>query len=306
MNNLKQLARTVSRFRQSLPSGRVAEFCSWRVTFPPAVPDRLPNGVLAKTYTSKPLVQIGDEALFGELAIVRLLQRDSWEAAWVDTFHRRFWNNMPSCSDPVELSGAAKRVFEKIAELKGGSSGCLDVVAWKGDRVVFIEYKGPGDSPNRNEPHWIDAALQAGVSEDDLLFVGEATRSDKAFDSNVKPVVDSAPGQAGAARVIEQVAVAGTLDELPNDVTKFTDDKAYRRWQMFTSSGFVLATGSDPTRGKAVLHRAGCSHIDRNNRSLAGTPNPKFVAATKQDLIHMLRSAGRPASLTVKKCHCLP
>jgi hypothetical protein len=41
---------------------------------------------------------------------------------------------------------------------------------------VWLEYKGPKDKPNRNELCWLEAAIGAGVREQDLVFVGDQTR----------------------------------------------------------------------------------------------------------------------------------
>ena len=65
---------------------------------------------------------------------------------------------------------------KKVADNGGKASGAFDVMAWRGSQFVFLEYKGPGDRPNRNQPRWIDAALRAGVSEADLLLISGVER----------------------------------------------------------------------------------------------------------------------------------
>lgn len=176
MRTLRNLATATGVASVPLPSGTTARIPAWKVRFNSASPDRLPEGVLSKTYTSKPLVIVGDEALFGELEVVRLLERDGWSAVWADTFHGKFWGSMPHQAAPVRLPKYPNEVYERVARGKGGPGGCFDVVAWKGEDVLFVEYKGPGDRPNKNEPQWIEAALGAGVRESDLLFVGEKVR----------------------------------------------------------------------------------------------------------------------------------
>ena len=131
---------------------------------------------LAKTYSIKPLVTVDDEALFGELAILRYLQKDGWDGVWVDTFHSRgkkkvVWSAMPP-EGAGTMSKGAEELFDQIVEKNGGkSSGFFDVFAWRGTEYVFIEYKGRGDSPNKNESRWIGAALAAGVEPEQLFFV---------------------------------------------------------------------------------------------------------------------------------------
>lgn len=143
------------------PIGPVAPIESWLIRFPSANPDRLPLGVLRKSYTVKPLVAINGASMFGELAIVSCLEKDGWTAFWVDTFHgRKFWRGMPHVPQPTEPP----------------TKGCFDIVASKGDRIIWLEYKGPKDTANRNELCWIEAALGAGVAESSLFFVGSDRR----------------------------------------------------------------------------------------------------------------------------------
>ncbi len=159
------------------PIGPVARIESWLIRFPSANPDRLPLGVLRKSYTVKPLVAINGASMFGELAIVSCLEKDGWTAFWVDTFHgRKFWRGMPHVTQPTEPPTKVKALYARIADRKGGPSGCFDIVASKGDRIIWLEYKGPKDTANRNELCWIEAALGAGVAESSLFFVGSDRR----------------------------------------------------------------------------------------------------------------------------------
>jgi hypothetical protein len=144
------------------------------VRFPSAVPAKLPDGTLKFTYTSKPLVtSVTGAAAFGELAILDALRKDGWDGVWVDTFHGgKFWNQMPHVSAPVALPAAAANLYNTIGAANNGRrSGFFDVFAWKGSDFLFVEYKGPGDSSNKNETAWIAAARRAGVTDAQLLFV---------------------------------------------------------------------------------------------------------------------------------------
>src|SRR4051812_12967924 len=57
-----------------LPSGRVAHLRRLQLPLGRASPDRLPEGSLAPTYTSKPLVTFNGAAMFGELALLKWLE----------------------------------------------------------------------------------------------------------------------------------------------------------------------------------------------------------------------------------------
>jgi hypothetical protein len=107
---------------------------------------------------------------------VRLLERDEWCALWVDTFHRKFWSDMPHIAQPVQPPSNVRTLYDHIAKINGRASGCFDVVAWKDERIIWLEYKGPGDKPNKNEAAWIEAAIQTGVPVNNLMFLGVRKR----------------------------------------------------------------------------------------------------------------------------------
>lgn len=158
----------------TLPAG-TARIKSFVVDFPRS--GAKVNPALAKTHQSKRLVDVGNGPVFGEIAIAQALQRDGWSAVWADTFHRKFWSAMPGESEPIDLPATQKALLACIASFGDLKGGCFDVVAWTSERTIFLEYKGPGDRPNRNESLWIQAALEAGVSEEDLFFVGVSGRA---------------------------------------------------------------------------------------------------------------------------------
>ncbi len=198
MNLLRALATEIRLESVSLPSGQLAALTEWIVPFAEANPNRLSPGVLSSSYTSKPLVEVDGASVFGELAIVRLLERDGWSAVWADTYHGKFWRGMPHESQPVELPPEAAGVYHRIAGNKGSPSGCFDVIAWHDGHTVFLEYKGPRDRPNKNEPAWIESALQVGVPPEDLLLVA-ATRPGSGqrrqpFDPETRFAANRAPG----------------------------------------------------------------------------------------------------------------
>jgi hypothetical protein len=157
----------------TLPSGSVVKIRALRVAFSRATPDRLPEGTLLHTYTSKPLVSVDGDAMFGELAILRWLEKDGWDGVWVDTFHGgKFWRAMPHKSSPVRLPPDAQALVDRIKAANGGkSSGAFDVMAWRHGTFAFLEYKGEGDKSNRNEARWIEAALASGIEPGQLWFV---------------------------------------------------------------------------------------------------------------------------------------
>ena len=156
-----------------LPSRRELRLRRLVVRFGRASPEHLRPGTLAPSYTAKPLVTFEGAAMFGELAVLRWLERDGWEGAWVDTAHgRKFWREMPHRGAPILLPAPQRTLYERIvARNEGRASGFFDVMAWRDGQTVFVDYEAPGERAGRARAAWMDAALAAGVSEHDMLVV---------------------------------------------------------------------------------------------------------------------------------------
>lgn len=164
-----------------LPSGRV----TIRTATPNFVPWPADRPRPADTKGNKPLVDAGRQVCFGELAILGALLRDSWEGRWIDnyplppTFRVAYWDRqlvkLSRESANIALPSAPRALYESICarsgDLRGG--GAWDVIAWKGDEVVFVEAKkrASGDKIREGQLRWLDAALQLGVPRECFLFV---------------------------------------------------------------------------------------------------------------------------------------
>jgi hypothetical protein len=241
--------------------------------------------------------------MFGELAIAHHLKTDGWSAVWADTFHgQKFWNGMPHQISPVSIPTDVRQLYDRIAALKGSASGCFDVIAWKDGRTIFLEYKGPGDKPNKNELSWIDAALKAGVAEEDLFFVGDSARATV----RAKPVqmAGAQTGDRSGAAVARQAQPVRSED-VPRpapqlEVEEFTSDSEYFRWLSVHPQGFVLNVQGK----KIVLHRASCTHIDRHNNAGALTERgaQKFGAEERAVLTRWAQQRGLASGPLLPKC----
>ena len=75
---LRSFASVPGLARRRLPDESHVEVERWTARFPASEPPRLPQGVLKKTYTLRPLVAPFGRGLFGEIATLRCLERDGW------------------------------------------------------------------------------------------------------------------------------------------------------------------------------------------------------------------------------------
>jgi hypothetical protein len=132
-------------------------------------------------FGNKPLVNHDGEAMFAELAIRSMAEAvEGWSARWVCTYGSKAqgpryltsWCDKP-LGDQKEVPLDAERavLLAKIAKQNHDSySGCWDVLAWKGDRTLFIEAKhAKKDHIRATQLEWRWAALRAGLKSDDFV-----------------------------------------------------------------------------------------------------------------------------------------
>lgn len=126
------------------------------------------------------MIDLYGEHLFGEIAILRLLEIDGWSGRWVNTFgsgkSAKFltsWESDRPNKDqphvPIE-EPEPRQLFAKVFRENGRKyAGCWDVFAWKDGSCLFAEAKAQrmkrassprcGDRPNENQSSWLKAAL---------------------------------------------------------------------------------------------------------------------------------------------------
>lgn len=85
------------------------------------------------------------------------------------------WADLPYSQQtecPIE-NETIMNTLRGIAELNGGNfNGCWDVLAWKGDRIIFTESKRlKRDKIRDTQTRWLDAALRYGLKPENFLVV---------------------------------------------------------------------------------------------------------------------------------------
>ncbi len=125
---------------------------------------RFPEG-RSLTYTRKFLIDAEGEPVFGELAILRRLQKHGWEGRWVDAFHGgKLWTRWPDKKEalPKTASELYRAICVRNAQIRGETgrrvAGFWDVFAWREDEYLFIESKGK-DAMSANQYKWLEAAI---------------------------------------------------------------------------------------------------------------------------------------------------
>ena len=187
MNHLDKLRKLAFERRQVVRKidGDDIRIEGLKIHFPHASLQQIKNSKILdviedKAYLSKPVVAHDGRVLFGELAVLRYLEKDQWKGVWVDTFHSHgrtdvLWSGMPPTGVAPALPTKVSEKFQEIKENNGGNlSGFFDVFAWKGDGedYVLVEYKGRGDEASEDELEWIGAAIRSGIRPEQLVIVG--------------------------------------------------------------------------------------------------------------------------------------
>jgi hypothetical protein len=124
------------------------------------------------TYGKTQIVGEDGARSVAEIELVRRLRAAEWSAGWVDTFGSApaAWASWIMTPDalPPSLRGVYVGIRAAAASTAGGRP---DVVAWLGDALpdlVFVECKGPNDRIRSGQDAWFRAALQAGLSQNQL------------------------------------------------------------------------------------------------------------------------------------------
>lgn len=146
------------------------------------------------TKGGKLLVEVAGKATFGELAILRAFQAHGWDGRWIDnyplppTFRLDYWSTtggkLPRAEANVALPPEVDRTYRAICERAGDprGGGAWDVIAWRGDEMVFVEAKRRKSSDwiKDQQIRWLEAARDLGVPRECMLFVEWAAASPQA------------------------------------------------------------------------------------------------------------------------------
>lgn len=114
----------------------------------------------------KPLINLDSEAVYTEIAILRLFEAAGWQGAWLDTYYRRY---RAAIHEDVVLPSDKEALLKSISPRQAGR---FDVFCWKDDTMLFAESKWRDhDSINANQEQWLAAAIAYGLPLESFLIV---------------------------------------------------------------------------------------------------------------------------------------
>jgi hypothetical protein len=120
------------------------------------------------------MIDLDDEHLFAELAILRLLERDGWEGRWIHasssgeiTKYITEWRDVSrqeQRSRPIQHDGARALLYA-IADRSGNRyGGCWSVFAWRGESYAFFEAKRQSAKDREKLKPAVEAWVRAALS----------------------------------------------------------------------------------------------------------------------------------------------
>jgi hypothetical protein len=129
---------------------------------------------LDERYSAMPQVVLEGHALFPQLALLALFQKEGWRGVWADIHHRKYFTTMPQRSKGITLEPHVSRALARItAERPGASSGCWDLVLWHDRLLLFVLARSSGGSPaiRGARLEWLEASLMTGLLPRQFIVV---------------------------------------------------------------------------------------------------------------------------------------
>ena len=125
------------------------------------------------TIPNKVAIDFEGAPVYPEFVLLRLLERDGWGAAWRKNWAgTAFWGDI---GQVVEPQARARSVFDQI-DLKAGFAGAWEILAWRGNEVLFLISKPTGhDRISAYQARWLDTALTMGMPLHSFAIVEHQT-----------------------------------------------------------------------------------------------------------------------------------
>jgi hypothetical protein len=131
-----------------------------------------------QAWASKPQVSCDGQAMFAEIAVLSLFQKEGWDGVWVDAQRRRYFSRMPTLSKGVTLDAYVAQLLARVASAGGGTgAACWELILWHGRSVFFAAVRDAsslaegGPLLRKGEVAWLESALRSGLAPQQFVVV---------------------------------------------------------------------------------------------------------------------------------------
>jgi hypothetical protein len=246
---------------------------------------------------NKPAILVGGRPTWAEFSIIRALEHHGWDGRWI----KNWAGGREFCIDVGESHPFPPHIAEVFAEIHAAAaalrgSGSWDVLAWRGDDVVFIESKKHrnGDRLRPSQLAWMEAAIELGFEPERFLIVEyllagspqprSATPRPAPRTTSLDPALTKALSAAAAAdpgtRIMHRDTLVSFEDAAVGPMVDWLGDDDLRRFaiavleKLASTSGeatkalrsYGEAAGPDSHLAHAALDRVGARVHQRRAR----------------------------------------
>lgn len=89
-----------------------------------------------------------------------------------NSYRRKYRIGLPEVAEPIELPEKQRQLINSIRAKTGRHGGCWDVLAWKGDRILFLELKrSKKDRIQHTQDGWLSASLGSGLLHENFALI---------------------------------------------------------------------------------------------------------------------------------------
>jgi hypothetical protein len=138
---------------------------------------------LVDNFGGKPVIDWNGQPVFAELAILQIFLDEGWDARWVEPYGRPnmspiFLSDWKSVrykeQDNSPFTNETLNALLKAMAIQNGNKygGCWDIVAIKGDKLIFAELKRRSSDKIRDtQISWLKIGLEFGLTAQNFLLV---------------------------------------------------------------------------------------------------------------------------------------
>jgi hypothetical protein len=127
-------------------------------------------------WSARPQVSHDGQALFPEIAVLTLFQKEGWDGVWADIPRHKYFGRMPTQSKGVTLEPHVAQLLARVGAMGAPAGGGWPLILWHGRSVFFALVRGAGEAKagpvlRKAEQDWLEAGLRSGLAPGQFLVI---------------------------------------------------------------------------------------------------------------------------------------
>lgn len=136
---------------------------------------------LKNTFGNKPQINYKNNSLFAEVAILKILQDNNFNAVWIETYAMKnkkpyYFNDwidgkLTEQKSIILQDEKIVSILDSISIINETYAGCWDILCWKNEKIYFIDCKRKKkDFLRKTQIKWYQSALEFGLINDNFII----------------------------------------------------------------------------------------------------------------------------------------